>query len=125
MGGRRRPDLDVVTVRAELLPDAVTIVRPGVSHDRYGNAVPDWTGATRTAVSGRLVPRAAPPEVNTPGRVAVETDWSLILPAGTPIDATCRVEVAGGATYSVDGDPIQRRTMRTVHHVTATLKAMS
>ena len=112
-------------MRAELLPDAVTIIRPGRTRDRYGNDVPDWGASTRTVVSGRLVPRAAPPEVYAPGRVAVESDWSLILPAGTAIDATCRIEVAAGTTYSVEGDPIQRRTMRAVHHVTANLKAVT
>jgi hypothetical protein len=64
-------------------------------------------------------------EVHTTVRIAVEGSWALILPADTPIDATCRVELEDGTTYSVEGHPIIRRTMRRVHHITATLKAVS
>lgn len=116
-------------MRSALLPDAVVIVRPGRSKDRYGNDTPDWTSATRTAAYGRLVARAIATqgngEVHNAVRIAVEGAWALILPAGTAIDQTCRVELEDGTTYRVEGKPIVRRTMSRVHHITASLKEVS
>lgn len=114
-------------MRSELLPDACVIVRPGRSKDRYGNEVPDWTSATRTAVYGRLVARSVGRlgngEVHTAGRTAVEQAWALILPRGTDIGARDLVETDTG-TFKVEGHPITRRTMRSAHHITASLKAV-
>ncbi|MFG2183077.1 hypothetical protein ACGFLS_30760 [Streptomyces abikoensis] len=115
-------------MRAELLPDAVTIVRPGLSTDRYGNTMADWSRTTRTAVYGRLVARAVGRlgngEVRTAVRVAVEQDWALILPAGTDIGARDQVETEHGL-FTVEGKPLMRRTLRRTHHITATLKAVT
>lgn len=114
-------------MRAELLPDRVTIVRPGLSVDRYGNEVEDWSAGTRETVNGRLVPRSVGVQGNgeTFGskRQVTEVAWSLILPVGTGVDSRCRVETEHG-TYFVQGHPVTRRTMRRAHHITATLAAV-
>ncbi|MGW3072733.1 hypothetical protein [Kitasatospora sp. NPDC001132] len=109
-----------------LMPDRLTIVRPGRSKDRYGNEIADWTKTTRKATYGRLVSRSiATSESHNVIRVAVEDARSLILPPDADIDAFCRVEFSDGSRYEVDGFPTIRRTARRVHHITVNLKAVT
>jgi hypothetical protein len=114
-------------MRAELLPDACVIVRPGLSKDRYGNEIADWSTGTREAVYGRLVPRSVAVqgngELTGAKREYTEAAWALILPAGTVINSRCRVETATG-TFMVQGHPVTRRTMSRAHHITANLSAV-
>lgn len=82
--------------------DTVTVLRRVVGDpDRYGNA-------TFTFVTSDVTGCAFDPGVSTETpqtfRQAVNTQPTLYMPPGTPIDATCQL-VVRGLTYDVDGDP--------------------
>jgi hypothetical protein len=84
--------------------ETVTIRRPDATSDRYGNAGPDWSSVTDTAVAGVAVAPRLEGEDRTLGRQGVVVGLTLYLPPGSDIAATDRVVVRGDV-YEVDGEP--------------------
>ena len=85
--------------------DAITIVRPLVTRDRYGSDVLDYTAGTRILVSGVCVQPRSSTETTTDARDMVTTGWRIYTPAGMDLDVTPtdRIEWAG-RTCEVLGD---------------------
>lgn len=82
--------------------ETITVVRPATTTDRYGNAISDWTSATRTDIDGCAVAPRSSSEDNI-GRQAVIVGLTVYAPAGADIRPTDRLEVRGD-DYEVDGD---------------------
>jgi hypothetical protein len=84
---------------SKLLKRDVTIIRREESgdEDTYGNDIPK---VTNLAVKGELQQRSRDEAEGT----ISQTNWLLILPAGTPIDGNDAV-VVDGDTYEIIGDP--------------------
>lgn len=101
---------------------AVTILRPATSTDRYGNVIPDWTGATSTAVDAWISQRAST-EAEA-GRDTVATTLGMFVDADVDIEAGDRV-VVDGETWEVDGRPLRARTPRGVHHLEVGLRTVT
>lgn len=97
----------------------VTIVRAGVTTDRYGNESTDWSAAASWATKGWLA-RADQSE-DQDGRDALISGWVLRLPVGTDITGRDRVRV-DGTTYELDGPPNRPWTPRGEHHVRCRLR---
>lgn len=91
--------------------ETVTVLRPDVGTDRYGDPVKDWSDPTRIDLDGCAL---APAGVGTggsgtredtaAGREGVVDGWDLFCPPGADITALDRVE-ARGQVYEVDGQP--------------------
>lgn len=105
-----------------LLSEPVTIQHRDLSGiDVYGSTT--TTTTTSTATVGYLERRSAVETVA--GRQQTVSQWLLVLPAGTAVDATDRV-VARGLTFEVDGPPdVRTRPGGTAHHVEVELRAVS
>jgi head-tail adaptor len=109
--------------------DTVTVVRPALTQDRYGNEVSDWATATRTAVADVAVLPTSQVEDATGARVSLTTGWRLYSKPGTEPDvrASDRVEWRG-FTLEVVGEvarwphPLRRGA---VHHVEAELQKVA
>lgn len=102
---------------AGLLCHEVTIVRPTVTEDRYGDLVKQPTGRSWRTLA-RVVQMSRTEDHD--GREARVTDWLLYLSAGDDIDALDRV-VWNGMTFEVVGVPNRAPDRRTEHHVEANL----
>jgi hypothetical protein len=107
-----------VSIQALLVHDVV-IVTAATTTGRYGDAVKDWDGATRTTVKGWLA-RKNQQEVNGT-REAEVYDSVLFLAADATITGADRVEWQGG-TYEVAGPPNQAWTPRGEHHLEVPLR---
>lgn len=103
-----------------LLNRSVTLIRrlPSVDTDVYGNEIP---GEDLVETVGELQQRRRE-EPGGAGEVS-ETDWLLVLPAGTDLRTGDAVEV-DGMLYELIGDPWAARNPRTGEesHVEATLR---
>lgn len=98
----------------------VTVVHPtGTTDDGYGNAEPDWAGASRTTVAGCSVQPIVGAE-ETIGRETVVSRWELFAPDSAALLATDRVEWDGD-TYDVDGE-VQRWDFPPLSHLVALLR---
>ncbi|MBZ4319534.1 phage head completion protein [Streptomyces huiliensis] len=100
----------------------VVVVRAPLVTDPYGNAVRDWSAATRATV--RRV--SVQPDVSTEAtgdRHVVTTGLRLITRRGADIDLTSadRVEY-GGRVLEVDGDVARPVLGGRLHHAEARLK---
>jgi hypothetical protein len=85
--------------------ETVTIVRASAtSADPYGNPVNNWSGATRTTVTGCAVAPRTSPESGGPDNPVAIIGLLVYAPSGTDIRATDRIE-ARGETWEVDGIP--------------------
>lgn len=108
-----------------LYTQAVTIVRPGVSTDEYGNERPDWgVGAIRTTVSGVNVQPAGGSTEDTTDKQLTVTGWRLYTPRRMDLDLreTDRVEF-DGMTLQVTGKVARWPAPGGgVHHIEADLK---
>lgn len=86
---------------ANLLKQSLTVQRWGVTGtDDYGNDV--YGVSSSTTVSGYLQQTEA--QEVTLDRQTYISDWLVVLPAGTGLDANDRI-VYGGVTYEVIGPP--------------------
>jgi head-tail adaptor len=93
--------------------EAVEVVRPGATTDRYGNRVADWTATTRTTTYGWIEQTAASENaINRDGQAA---EWLLLCRADVEISGSDRIEYSG-LTFEVIGPPAIRRTPRGNHH---------
>jgi hypothetical protein len=99
------------------------LLKPALVTDRNRNQVADWANATRTRVRGWFAQLTAT-ELIAAGRDGSLSTWALVLPAGTAVDQSYRVEV-DGATYFVDGAPSRSKTPRGEHHVEARLRRIT
>ena len=99
----------------------VTIARPAVGADRYGDPTPDWAGAARTSTRGWLA-RQTTNEIRD-GREEVVSEWLLSLPADTDVAGGDRIE-AQGHTFEIVGDPEQAPTPRGPHHIVLHLQSV-
>lgn len=107
---------------AGLLVHDVTIVTPGSTVGRYGDAVKDWATATETATKG-WVARRSQDEVNG-HREAQVSEWVLYVTADVALSGADRV-VWGAYTFEVDGPPVRAWTPRGEHHVEVPLRYVS
>ncbi|MFV2172338.1 DUF6093 family protein [Actinomadura sp. LOL_016] len=104
-----------------VLSEPVTIVRAPLVTG-YGNSLLwDWDNASRTTVLGALTPGSSSEQ--TGARDEVTTFYRCVLPAGTDVRVTDRVE-ALGRTWEVDGEPQPWPSPETgtAHHVELTLR---
>ena len=82
----------------------VVVVKPSIVTDARNNETADFDAPlwTETWTQWRAQPGASPEVLG--GRDTSTVAWSLYLPAGTPVDASCRVTLYGD-DYAVDGMP--------------------
>jgi hypothetical protein len=106
----------------DLLVRPVTILAPTTTVNSYGDTQLSWTSPATVDTTGWLAQQSA--LENLDGRDAVITGLVVVLPAGTPITAVCRV-VVDGRTYEVDGDPLSAWTPAGEHHIEAKLRAVA
>jgi head-tail adaptor len=97
----------------------VTVARPVMVADRYGDQVPDFGSGARTPVNGWLA-RQDTSEIRD-GREEVISDYTLTLPAGTDVAASDRIETARGV-YEVVGDVEEAPTPAGTHHLILRLR---
>ena len=109
-----------MTLTALLVHD-VTIITPGTTTGRYGDAVKDWTTATSTPAKG-WVARTGQQEVND-GREAQVSEWKCFLPADAAVTGHDRV-TWDGITFEVDGPPVPAWTPRGEHHIEVPLRVV-
>lgn len=106
-----------------LLPHQVTIVRPAIGADSYGNQTYDYAGgATRTTVAGWMQ-QDRRTEPRSDGREPLDQDW-LLVTNHTDVQGRDRVEWSG-PTMEVEGPPEPVYTPAGAHHVEATLRVVS
>lgn len=84
--------------------ETITIQRAGITTDRYGNEVADWTNPTETTVAGCALAPRTEDESRANARQGVIIGLTLYAPPGTDLRATDRI-VARGETFEVDGFP--------------------
>ncbi|MFG3585133.1 hypothetical protein [Streptomyces sp. NPDC047990] len=108
-----------------LYQQALTIVRPGIREDEYGNEKPDWaTGVTRIPVDGVNVQPSGGSTEDTDDRQVTVTGWRLYTPRGMDLDLreTDRVEFAG-MTLQVTGKVARWPAPGGgIHHIEADLR---
>jgi hypothetical protein len=75
--------------------ETVTRLRAVSSVDEYHNAVEDWTTPNSLAIEGVAVGLGGSFDITIPGRDATESDYDLILPIGSDVLPTDRLEVRG------------------------------
>lgn len=112
-------------VPEHLLPHQVTIVRPAVSTDEYGNEVHDYgPAATRTTVAGWLQ-QDRRTEPRTDGREPLEQRW-LLVTNHQDVRGRDRLEWSETPTvFEVEGPPEPAYTPSGYHHEEATLRVVS
>lgn len=85
--------------------ETVTVMRAPLTEDEYGNQVSDWENATSTPHEGCAVGLAGRgDEVFTGDREAAISDLIVLMPSGTDVVPTDRLEIRGRA-YQVVGEP--------------------
>lgn len=108
-----------------LYTQSVTIVRPGMVEDEYGNERPDWgVAAVRTAVAGVNVQPQGGSVEDTDDRQVTVTGWRLYTPRRMDLDLreTDRVEF-DGMTLQVTGKVARWPAPGGgVHHIEADLR---
>jgi hypothetical protein len=100
-----------------LLTQPLTVQhRSATSKDEYGN---DVITTTSTVGINGYVEQTDAQEV-TVDRETYQTDWLVVLPAGTPVDGSDRI-VHGDRTFEVVGRPheVWNPRTRSVHHIKA------
>lgn len=97
----------------------VTVNHPGVSVDRYGNTVEDWSTATTTETRGWLAQTSGNEDHDR--RDAAVSSWSLFLPPDVTLAIQDRLTI-DAITYELDGPPNDAWTPRGLHHKEATLR---
>lgn len=108
---------------AALLNQPITVERRGVTGtDAYRSEV---LGTVTTYTTVGYLEQTAAVEVIV-DRETYTSEWLLVLPSGSFIDANDRV-VYGGVTYEVIGPPhrVWNPRIASEHHVEARLKATS
>lgn len=114
-------------VPIRLLPQQVTVVRPLVTNDEYGNQVYDYgTGATRITVPGWLQQdrRTERSELRTDGRDPLVQRW-LLVTNHQDVQGRDRVEWAETpAVFEVEGPPEPAYDPSGFHHTEATLRVV-
>lgn len=100
--------------------EQVTVLRPGVTTDRGGNEVEDWSNPTRTPVGELAIQPETQAEDGDATRVLVAGRWHIHSAPGTDPDirAADRIEW-NGQTYEVQGDVARWPAPEpgAVHHV--------
>lgn len=108
-----------------LYEQSLTIVRPGVAVDEYGNSRPDWgAGVTRTPVTGVNVQPSGGSTEDTDDKQLTVTGWRLFTPRGMDLDLreTDRVEAEGAVMQVVGKVARWPSPGGGVHHVEADLR---
>ena len=108
---------------ASMFTDTLTILTPGTTTDRVGDALSDWSAPTRRRVRGRISQRNR--SEDNDGRAAQVGEWVAYLPGGTPIDGRCRVTrtVSGREqTFDVVGPAYEPTAAGGRTHVEVTLR---
>jgi hypothetical protein len=98
-------------------PCVITRNLPGSTEDEFGNEIPQ-TDEIETVCELQQQQRSEP---GNEGELSVTT-WLLVLPAGTVLRTSDKIEI-GGDVYEVEGDPWAVRNPRTQtdSHVEATV----
>lgn len=100
--------------------EQVTVLRPGITTDRGGNEVKDWSNPTRTDVDQLSIQPETQTEAGDATRLVVTGRWQVISAPGTAPDvrASDRIEW-NGQTFEVDGDvaPWPGPDPGSTHHV--------
>lgn len=93
------------------------------STDDYGNATET---ETETATVGELQRQISRGSAENAQELS-DTDWLLVLPAGTTIDTNDRIRVEDGRVFEVEGEPWHARNPRTglEHHVEVSLRRVA
>lgn len=106
-----------------LLPHEVTVVRPAVTTDAYGNDVRDYGAeATRTQMQAWLQ-QDHRTEPRSDGRNPLEQRW-LMVTNDDDIQGYDHVEWSG-QTFEVEGPPEPVHTPAGYHHTESTLRAVA
>lgn len=105
-----------------LLPHAVTLVRPALVTDEYGNVTRDYgPSATRTAIQAWMQ-QDQRQEARSDGREAAVQAW-LMVTNHPDVQRHDRVEF-GTTTFDVEGPPEPAHTPAGFHHTEATLRVV-
>jgi hypothetical protein len=107
---------------ATLFVHDVVILTAGTTIDRYGNELQSWSTATSVSARGWIT--QMPGSEQLLNRDAQIAEWSLSVPAGTPITGHERVTWEG-ITFEVAGPPQRAWTPRGEHHVVAQLQVIT
>lgn len=104
--------------------DPVVLINPGpsVKNERTGNQIPGEPQRTDTV--GVLQPLSTSTEA-ADGSTTVIARWVLLLPPGSPITSSTRIEAAGGLFEAI-GDPAPLSTGSGIpSHIHVTLNRVS
>lgn len=107
-----------------LLNQTLIIERAAVTTDRYGNAVRDWSQASRTAVSGRLETEERRAEEDVADRDQLTARGVAFLAPDADILGTDRILDSLGVRYEVIGQPAIQTTPRGPHHIEVRVTSM-
>ena len=105
-----------------LLPLTVTVVRPALGQDRYGNTTPDYGPAAARTPIRAWIQQAGATEPLADGRDPAVSSW-LLITNHLDIAARDRIE-HDGHLLEVDGLPAPVHTPAGVHHLEARLKSV-
>lgn len=111
-------------VPSALLPHQVTVVRPVVTTDEFGNQTLNYgSGATRTTVAAWLQ-QDRRTEPRSDGREALEQRWALVT-NHQDVQGRDRIEWSETpAVFEVEGPPEPTYTPSGYHHTEATLRVV-
>lgn len=112
-------------VPAHLLPHQVTIVRPAITINQYGNQTYDYgAGATRTTVAAWMQ-QDHRQEPRSDGREPLEQRW-LIVTNHQDVQGRDRIEWSETPpVFEVEGPPEPVYTPTGYHHQEATLRVVA
>lgn len=88
----------------DLFIHEIKVVRAPVVTDRRNDAVRDWANATRTTARGWIAQAAQSISSEQRDGTAVVSEWTVVVPADTDINAHDRVEW-DGRIFDVIGEP--------------------
>lgn len=86
----------------------VTLVRPTVSADSYGDPVVSWAAPVRTVLHGAVVQDKTSVETGGDARQRLTTTRVVYVPGDVEAESTDRVEI-DGETWRIDGHPFVSR----------------
>lgn len=107
------------------LPDEVLIIHPATVLDEYGNPSVDFNEDSEVdSTKGWLqAERGTGGENKNAERNSSSAFFRLYLPAGTVIGPRDQVQIES-TTYTVEGEPIVGRTLRSATHVQARVRKL-